>query len=216
VVTLTLAILILRNKTSKTTPEQFLPPKARPKREVLVLLSSLVLSGTSYPKKFARKFGITESLHVVPDLRHHVEDPQTVVHRLIAVTRTTMAPQLAHQRNNAPMSTILLAAIKKLTALSSLMLSTPIWRHQHWRRCQEKILFWLPYKKRRPSVSFWPIRTRLLQPLHQPRLTIAPLSLTVNATLKLIPTVFSTNSVIYSSLSPLRVPSTSTVRYPLG
>jgi hypothetical protein len=114
--------------------------------------------------------------------------------RLIAVTRTTMAPQLAHQLNDVPMSTMLLAAIKRLTAMSSLMLSTPIRMHQHWLQCQEKILFWLPYKNRRPSVSFWPIRTGLLQPLHQPRLTTAPLSLTVNATLKLIPTVFSTNS----------------------
>jgi len=45
-----------------------------------------------------------------------------------------------------------------------------------------------------PYVSFWPIRTGLLQLLHQPRLTPAPLSLTVSSTSKLIPTVFSTNS----------------------
>jgi len=195
-VTLTLAILILRKRTNRTMPGQFLPPKVRPKRKVLVLRlpSSLVLSGTSYPKKFANIFGTTGSLHVVPDLRHHVEDPQTVVHHLIDVTRTTMALQVAHQLNDVPMSTILLAAIKRLTAMSSLMLFTPIRMHQHWLQCQEKILFWLPYKNRRPSVSFWPIRTGLLQLLHHLRLTTAPLSLTVNATSKLIPTVFSTDS----------------------
>ena len=138
---MTLAIPILQKRTSRTTRGQFLPPRARPKRKVLVLLSSLVLSGTSYPKKFASIFGTTGSLHVVPDLRHHVEDPQTVAHRLIAVTRTTMAPRLAHQLNDAPISTVLLAAIKRLTAMSSLMLSTQIRMYQHRQQCQEKLLF---------------------------------------------------------------------------
>jgi hypothetical protein len=94
---------------------------------------------------------------------------------------------LAHHLNDAPMSTILLVAIKRPIAMSSLMLSTQIRMHQHRRQCQEKFSF--GYHTRTvvpPSTSG--------QLLHQPRLTTAPLSLTVSATSKLIPTVFSTDS----------------------